>query len=203
MVRAMLLSLLLTLAQPADTTEQAPPPPDCSYDLEAMLELDLNAFDQDIPNGGWRRLSNLDCHEEAAELIRAWRHEKRNHRHILYWHEGQMRAFAGQTDEAIALFDLTRKSQDFDADFGWNHYVDGTIAFLRRDKDGLDRAIERLSRVPEPENTTITLSNGIVIEQTWPPNMNVLRAFENCWIKSYSAAYGSEECSEPVYINED
>jgi len=198
----MLLSLLLTLAHPDHHIEEAPPPPDCSYDLDAMLELDLDAFDQDIPNGGWRRLSNLDCHEEAAELIRAWRHEKRDHSHILYWHEGQMRAFAGQTSEAIALFDLTRKSQDFDADFGWNHYVDGTIAFMRGDREGLSRAIERLAAVPEPEVNSFTRPDGTVVEMSWPPNMNVLVKFEQCWGRTYAEAYGARDCA-PADPTED
>ena len=94
-----MLALLLAAAQPAE----APPLPDCSYDLEAMLALDRKAFDQTLPDGGWRALARTDgCEIAAAELIRAWRHEKRDHEAILYWHEGQMRAFGGQTAEAIA-----------------------------------------------------------------------------------------------------
>ncbi|MEM8725074.1 MAG: hypothetical protein AAGE86_06095 [Pseudomonadota bacterium] len=191
----MFLPLLLVAAQPA---EPAPPNPDCSYDLEAMLELDRQSFDQDIPDGGWRALSRDGCHAEAAELIRTWRHEKRDHASVLYWHEGQMRAYAGQTKEAIALFELTRASQDDDADFGWNHYVDGTIAFLRQHREGLDRAMERLAAVPEPENKGFTRPDGTVVTINWPPNINVLRRFEYCWGRSYSDAYGSEECTPPA-----
>ncbi|WP_298464701.1 hypothetical protein [uncultured Erythrobacter sp.] len=191
----MLIALFLAAAQPAETTA---PAPDCSYDLDAMLALNRQAFDQDIPDGGWRALSKADCHEEAAELIREWRHEKRDHVSILYWHEGQMRAFAGQTNEAIALFELTRSSQDEDADFGWNHYVDGTIAFLRQNREGLARAMERLSTVPEPENNSFTQPDGTVVTMSWPPNINVLRRFDFCWGRSYADAYGSEECTPPA-----
>ncbi|MEM9311794.1 MAG: hypothetical protein AAGA34_10130 [Pseudomonadota bacterium] len=185
----MIEALLLAAAQPEPEAE-----PDCSYDLDAMLTLDRNAFDQDIPDGGWRGLSRDGCYEEAAELIRTWRHEKRDHSSILYWHEGQMRAFAGQTQEAVALFDLTRSSQDDDADFGWNHYVDGTIAFLRGHREGLDRAIERLAQIPEPENNSFTRADGTVVRMNWPPNMNVLVKFRTCWGQSYADTYGSSDC---------
>ena len=162
-----------------------------------MLELDQQAFDQDM-NGGWRPLGQKEgCEVAAAELIREWRHEKRAHGSILYWHEGQMRASAGQTTQAIALFELTRKSQDFDADFGWNHYVDGTIAFLRGNKDALMRSMERLKAVPEPTNNTFTRPDGTVIKMSWPPNLNVLKAFERCWGKSYAEAYGTMACVAP------
>ncbi|EAQ29319.1 hypothetical protein NAP1_01065 [Erythrobacter sp. NAP1] len=192
----MITVILLAAAQPEIPAQSAEP--DCSYDLEAMLELDRQAFDQDIPDGGWRGLSREGCHEAAAELIRTWRHQKRDHNSILYWHEGQMRAYAGQTKEAIALFELTRKSQDFDADFGWNHYVDGTVAFLRQDREGLERAKERLATIPEPSNNSFTRPDGTVVQMSWPPNMNVLNRFEYCWGKTYKEAYGGEECTPPA-----
>lgn len=187
-----MFAVLLLAAQAA--APATPPTPDCSYDLDAMLALDRRAFDQDIPSGGWRGLSQKGCHAEAAELIRAWRHEKRDHNSILYWHEGQMRAFAGQTDEAIALFGRTYTAPEDDGDFGWNHYVSGTIAFLRGDREALDAAIERLRAIPEPSNNTFTRPDGTVVKMNWPPNMNVLKNFQTCWGKPYAEAYGSSGC---------
>ena len=187
----MIASLLLLVAQPQESVPA--PTADCSYDLETMLELDLSAFDQDL-QGGWRPLSTIGCYAEAAELIREWRYEKRSHNSILYWHEGQMRAFAGQTEEALALFELTYKPADLDADFGWNHYVDGTIAFLRRDRERLALATERLAEVPAPDNLTATMPDGAVVTMSWPPNMSVLQAFAGCWEESYRAAYGNDDC---------
>lgn len=191
----MIEALLLTLAQPEAPVETSTS--DCSYNLEIMLELDRAAFDQDIPDGGWRGLSNKGCYEEAAELIRTWRHQKRDHNSILYWHEGQMRAYAGQTEEAVALFRRTYTAPEDDGDFGWNHYVSGTIAFLRRDREALTAAIDRLSKIPEPAKNTFTQRDGTVIKMSWPPNMNVLKGFEACWDKSYKDAYGSA-CTAPL-----
>ena len=190
-----MLALLLAAAQPAEPPVEAAP--DCSYDLETMLELDRQAFDQDM-KGGWRPLAMKDgCEIAAAELIREWRHEKREHEGILYWHEAQMRAFAGQSAEAVALFQLTYKPPEFDEDFGWNHYVSGSIAFLLRDRDHLRRSIEGLKSIPAPSEASVTRPDGTVVQLSWPPNLDVLEAFERCWEKSYSEAYATAECRNP------
>jgi hypothetical protein len=185
-----MLALLLAAAQPADT----PPAPDCSYDLEAMLALDRKAFDQTLPDGGWRGLYERGCYAEAAELIRAWRHEKRDHASILYTHEGQMRAYAGQTEQAIALLRLTYKPMDEDSGFGWNFYMDGTIAFLERDREGLAAAVARLRAIPKPTNPSMFRADGSPIFADWPPNLKVLEAFQRCWDESYAEAYSENRC---------
>jgi hypothetical protein len=44
----------------------------CIYDQEELLSLDEAAFDQDLPNGGWRKIGNIPgCEAAAAELIAA------------------------------------------------------------------------------------------------------------------------------------
>lgn len=189
----MILSLLLATAEPIEPA----PAPDCSYDLDAMLALDRGAFDQAM-DGGWRVLARKDgCELAAAELIRAWRHEKRDHEGILYWHEGQMRAFAGQTEQAIALFELTYNPPEFDTDFGWNHYVSGTIAFLLGKREHLQRSIAQLKAIPEPENNSFTRPDGTIVEMDWPPNLNVLEGFDKCWGQPYKVAYG-RDCTKPL-----
>ncbi len=175
--------LLLSTAQAAE-----PKAVDCSYDLDAMLALDLQQFDQD-QKGGWRALSSKGCHSEAAELIREWRFYKRSHENVLYWHEGQLRAFAGQTQQAIDLFSLTYEPQDHD-DFGWNHYVDGTIAFLNNDRKRFDIAIQRLKALPTPEKrVSFKAPDGKIIQMDWPPNLHVLESFQRCWGETYEKAY--------------
>ncbi|MEE4152695.1 MAG: hypothetical protein V2I27_00900 [Erythrobacter sp.] len=190
-----MLALLLAAAQPADPAPT--PAPDCTYDLGVMLELDRRAFDQTLPDGGWRALFERGCYAEAAELIRAWRHEKRDHTSILYTHEGQMRAYAGQTAQAIALLRLTYKPMDEDADFGWNHYMDGTIAFLEGDREGLAKAIERLKGIGPREAPMVYADGRPADDFKWPPNLHVLQAFKRCWGRSYAEAYGTQACMTP------
>lgn len=104
-----------------------------------------------------------------------------------------MRATAGQKDQAVALFRLTYKSIELDAGFGWNNYVDGTIAFLEGNREALTRAMDRQRNLPKP-NITITRADGTPAEISWPPNFKVLEAFERCWGKSYAETYSSREC---------
>jgi hypothetical protein len=33
---------------------------------------------------------------------------------------------------------------------------------------------------------------------SWPPNLNVLEAFERCWGKTYREAYNTEACAAPA-----
>ena len=96
----------------------------CIPDREKILSLDYSTFDHD-PRLGWRSVADRpECRLEAADLLRAY-HERLQAQGepvkwdaeqgdvtlsdtgevgILYWHEGQLRAFAGQTAEAVALF---------------------------------------------------------------------------------------------------
>lgn len=114
---------------------------------------------------------------------------------ILTWHEGQARAMAGQTQQAIELFDQSRHPPEEDAPFGWNLYVDGSIAFLRGDRQALQSARDRLAILPRPENFSPVGTDGEVIEIAWPLNLNVLDAFLRCWGQPYKAAYF---CPAPV-----
>ena len=178
----MLTALLLTLAG-----SQVALSPDCGYDRDAMLSLDRTAFDQSPV--GWRSIGEVEgCEIVAADLIRDYRYERRDNTSILYWHEGQLRAFGGQTNEAIDLLMLAYKPPEWDADFGFNHYASGTIAFLLRDRDWLRASIENLKAVPRPEGE---------IEGSWPPNLPVLEAMERCWNQTYRKAYKSASCYAP------
>ncbi|MDR7193754.1 hypothetical protein [Luteimonas terrae] len=53
-MRTCLLIAALCLAAPVHAHDTAIA--DCSVDREAMLALDEPAFDQSMPDGGWRRL---------------------------------------------------------------------------------------------------------------------------------------------------
>lgn len=162
----------------------------CRYNRPAMLALDEAAFDQDL-TGGWRELANKGCTLAAADLIAAYRaaHPDGRLGFLSFWHEGQLRAEAGQTGRAVALFDRARKTPEQDAGFGWNLYVDGSVAFLRHDRPALQQARDRLAALPKPDGVPATLR--------WPMNLNVLDGLLRCFDKDYRTAYGST-CSVPI-----
>lgn len=158
------------------------------------LAMDFMAFDQDL-DGGWRAIAeNPACAAAAADVIEWYRMHKpelsAGMQSSLLWHEGQLRAEAGQTTTAIELLQQTFKPAATD-DFGWNYYVAATIAFLQEDRDALLRQRANLAALEKPSGFNPTDSNGNPINIQWPPNLNVVDNFIKCFGKSYRDAYGN------------
>lgn len=160
----------------------------CIFDRAELLALDEHSFDQDM-NGGWRAVAqHEECTEIAADLIRDYREAQALPSTILYWHEGQLRADAGSTDEAIRLFEKSRRADDA---YGWNLYVDASIAFLKRDKLALLAAREALARLPRPKDFDPRDAHGNVVHVSWPPNLSIVDGFITCFDRGYKEAYGN------------
>jgi hypothetical protein len=173
----------------------------CDVDRARLLALDETQFDQD-ESGGWRTLAaRPGCDLAAADLLRDYRQLHRNEAGIMYWHEGQLRAFAGQPQEAIALMERSRKPGAADR-AGWNPYVDATIAFLRKDRAALDNARLRLAAVPPPTGEgaprvvdgfiEADFPGGQKRKIRWPINIDVVEGLVHCFDKPYGEAYGNE-----------
>ncbi len=174
----------------------------CAYDEDALLALDENAFDQDLTGGGggWRAIANRPgCELAAADLLAAYRAKHPTVGSLLAWHEGQMRASAGQYEQAIPLLAAARKPAEQDL-AGWNAYVDATVAFLRQDKAALLAAQTRLAAVSYPEGTGMPpLKDGYfelptqpgqpTMRMRWPPNIEVVDGLVACFGKPYAEAY--------------
>lgn len=177
----------------AQPTGKAVTPEECAYDRAAMLSLGERAFDQDM-SGGWRTLAAREtCLDVAADLIRDYREIHGLTSTILYWHEGQLRAAAGDVDRAVQLFAESRINGD--DPYGWNPYVDATIAFLRHDFAALVDARDALARIPRPDSFPILDADGKPIDVSWPPNLDVVDHLIACFDQEYLAAYG--RCEEP------
>jgi len=150
---------------------------------------------------GWRPLYEAQCYIEAAELLREWcaRHGgdfsptkplDRYILHILSWHEAQMWAFGGRDDEALPIFDSTYVPVESNSDTAWNLYVDGTLAFLRRDQPALQAAISELAAIPPPPDWGNAVgAGGRPISIEWPQNLDLLQGLLRCWEQTYSVAY--------------
>ena len=168
-------------------------------ELERLINLSQDAFDQDF-SGGWRPYGNQQgCELAAADLILTYLAQSPHveDRGILQWHAGQMLAAAGAYDRAI---DLLVASSD-DEPSAWNVYVEGTVAFLREDREGLEAAREALleyapseeeqaaTRRFLEENPNIQVPDGFVTD---PPNLPVIDRFLACWGEPYAVAYAGE-----------
>ncbi|MBO9712576.1 MAG: hypothetical protein J7495_06660 [Sphingomonas sp.] len=177
----------------------APQAVDCRYDREHLIAMDQRSFDQDL-TGGWRALAAKGCDREAADLVRDWRVAHKAEDGILYWHEGQLRADAGDYAAAAPLFEKSRKPGTNGYDRAWNLYVDGSIAFVRGDRAGLEAVRAKLAAVPRPadfqeeargpDGKPILLPDGTPWRVQWPLNLDVLDGLLGCWGKPYAEAYG-------------
>ena len=170
--------------------------PDCSYDREAMLALDVGRFDS-TPGEGWRVVGNVPgCELAGADLLELYRtrhdglttDEEAGLRH----HEFQLRAAAGQTERAIAMADsLIVLRYD---DVAMRSYHQAEAAFLARDLDRLKAARDQLAALPEPEG----FREGVekfkakypkLAPPVWPVNLDVVEGLINCFDKPYAEAY--------------
>jgi hypothetical protein len=181
----------------------------CSVDRSAMLRLDPNTFDQD-DSLGWRKIGNRpECQSEAADLLAAYVQDNRaelDRRWLVpsfKWHEAQLRATGGDMKRAVGLMRESLKPEKGpDGASGWtefavpwNEYVKATIAFLNRDKRGLQRARARLAKSPMPaEFAKIDTSQTGGVLPPWPQNLDVVDGLIACFEKPYKEAYGSAEC---------
>jgi len=126
-----LILLLLPLLMHAQTRELAYP---------------QTAFDADTCC--WRKLSAAGQHEQAGQLIAAYIDHSPNveNKHSLHWHAGQMFASAQNTKQACRYFKKTYSVfyKWFGGDDGkaWYFYAKGTVAFVQRNRELLERIIQ-------------------------------------------------------------
>jgi hypothetical protein len=171
----------------------------CVENHAALLAMAYWEFDQS-PAGVRSVFEKPGCRIAGADLIRDFhavlRAEAKPVRHtfpegevtfssdgemkILYWHEGQARAMAGQTQEAIKLFEMSLEPAG-ESFGGWNEYVRASIAFLSGDLATLES--ERKALASRTANTGL--------------NLTVVDRLVRCFGQSYLEAYGAVRCSAP------
>ncbi|GMN02591.1 hypothetical protein [Erythrobacter sp. MTPC3] len=163
--------------------------PPCAHNAEALLALDFAAFDQ-TEGSGWRPLYKAGCYVEAAELLREYRKRRSDEIDgIIPFHEAQMWAYAGETEQALPLFEQSFRTDGAFSAVAWNLYVHGNIAFLRRNRSGLDGAAAALAALPKPAGWDNAVGvDGKRFSLPWPMNLNVLEAMQRCWDETHEVA---------------
>ena len=166
-----------------------------------LMALDYRAFDQDF-TGGWRLIDDQeDCKQTAINMLDSYtaRHEYeyKQQRSTLIWHTGQVLASTGQYEDAIHYFKQTYNTEANHAE--WNLYVDGTIAFLNKDKPRLIMLRDKLAVMPVSEklkaarrkflkdNPNVTMPDDFVDAHQ---NLSVMNDFITCFDKPYNIDYG-------------
>lgn len=129
------------------------------------------------------------CRLDAADLIAEYRSRRGDRDIALIFHEGQLRAKAGQTERAVALLEDSRTNPEKDR-YGWNHYVEATIAFLKQDWGALERSRDALAGLEAPTDFQAVDQDGNEIDISWPPNLQVVEGLMSCFGRPYLEAYG-------------
>ena len=167
--------------------------PACPQADSAMMAMSPHDFDQ--TDAGWRSLDREGCEAGVADVIARFRAEHAEAMadgsgDALIWHEGQLRAAAGQTEAAITLL-LHGRDAESDAT---QPYVDATVAFLRRDRPALLAARERLMALPVPPRFQSAVDRFKATypdlpAPTGPLNLDKVDGFIACFDRPYSEAY--------------
>lgn len=174
---------------------------ECVQDPGSYLALSYENFDQGVQpvdggprrEWGWRPIARQKgCESAAATLISQWRQRygstlNPTQQSLKAFHEGQMRAAAGDFPGAIPLIEAGRV---LFSDAAGQPYVDALLAFLRSDRDALIAARERLLAVPEPANwpeLQRKFREEAGQEMKWPRNIEATDALVRCFEKSYPA----------------
>jgi len=183
--------ILLSLLAGAFLGQAAPT--ECRQPDAAMLALPLHEFDQ--TPAGWRSLDAEGCEAVGADAIARYRDINREalageETGTLVWHEGQLRAAAGQTDAAIVLM-LEGRDEESDA---IQPYVDASVAFLRQDREALLAARARLLALPVPDYFAAAAERYRVNYPdhpplAWPLNLDKVNGFIACFDRPYREAY--------------
>lgn len=209
------LTLFVPLMSCAPATENISTRPDAQAFIECgvmeaenarLMSLSQKDFDQDM-EGGWRIVANQEnCKSVAGYLIEDYIAfhdiEPGSGTYILYWHTGQMHAYAGDTPRAIDFMKLTYDNlPPKDASYEWSLYAKGTVAFLNKNREGLEDSITRLAKIPvdpekvkaikafQAENPNVSFPEGFPEK---PLNLIALEGFLACFDRPYSEAFGSE-----------
>ena len=110
-------------------------------EYDRLMNLSMDDFDQS-PDGFRKHSADYDLIKylipEYIEFNALSKGESRN----LHWHLGQMYAINNNSDAAIEEM----KQSYVDGSKTWECYVNGTIAFLQKDKAALMESLEALSQ---------------------------------------------------------
>lgn len=166
----------------------------CVHDPQTFVAQDYETFNT-APEG-WQALAVNDCYIEAAEAISAWHRAHASELtaerlRALTWNAGLMRGAGGDYQSAIFLFRQTFPERGQAA--AGHYYTYAMIAFLERDRDGLQRIRDALASMPEPEG-------GAPDGEDWPPNLqsvdNLLTCFDSPFGWALVGYCGEEAAAE-------
>ena len=147
-------------------------------DLTANRSLSWSEFDQrQNSRTTWSALGSVGCHDAAARAYADYLAfgppiTGERYQTTARFHLGRSLAYAGHTDEAARIIATARRETEVGG-LHWNDYVQGTVAFLVRDRETLAARQASLARQPGFGDRV---------------NAGVLAGLLHCWERPYLEA---------------
>lgn len=109
-----------------------------------MNMTDLNPFEFDQTNKGWRSLEDPAMQVLVLkEYIDKHKDDKDEYMRLMHFHLGQVLAFRNLDENDITYAIHHMKESYSERDEMWNDYVDATIAFLQKNELQLRKYVNR------------------------------------------------------------
>ena len=149
-----------------------------SGDLIANRSLSWTEFDQrQNSRTTWSALESAGCHEEAAVAYADYLAfgppiAGERYQTTARFHLGRSLAYAGRTEEAARIIATARRETEVGG-LHWNDYVQGTVAFLVRDRETL-----------AARQASLAAQSGFADRM----NAGVLAGLLHCWERPYLEA---------------
>jgi hypothetical protein len=151
----MLTILILLTAQAASPSCPGQPAKD-------LMTLDYEAFDTNGSQAAWRSLLARGCTDSAIATLIAYRHANqprmtRDQLGEINFHMGQALAMSGRDPESIPHFE---RSAQLGGSAEWTAYVAANLAFVKKDKAALARALADYERLVKPGSMRLAVIRG-------------------------------------------
>ncbi len=124
--------------------------------------MDYKSFDQSPPNGGWRALKDKGRDLEIANLLDSYAKCRKgltsDQKGTIIFHAGQIHANIGESEKALERF-AESYNDELNSKYHWNLFVDGTMAFVKRDAAKLKAARDKVEALEKDHPYVKTLNN--------------------------------------------
>lgn len=136
--------------------------------IDHMMGLSVHQFDQ--TEAGWRKYAEF--YPEVVGLMSQYlsiNNVSYSKAANIRWHIGQIHAGNDEYQNAIESMKLSYVKE---APPWWNLYVQGTIAFLEKDKKALEQAIDLLKKENNQTNLDVLLKLFAGFDKTYKEALN-------------------------------
>jgi len=151
-----MLSILLALAAEPAVCPSGP--------AKDQLRLNYSAFDTNAGPPAWRSLLARGCTDTAVATLIAYRDANRSRMTRtqlgeINFHMGQALAMSGRDAEAIPHF---LQSAKLGGSAEWTAYVAANLAFVRKDRAALGKALGDYEKLAEPGSLRLAFIRGFL-----------------------------------------